>query len=111
MEIQTKRDGKTAVVSVRGRLDTVTAEDYRTAVRVLVETGATLVVVDLSELHYISSVGMSALVLTARWLKEKDGRFGVAGLRESVQAVIEMCGIGKLLNIYPSPTEALAALA
>ena len=110
MEIQTKRDGNTAVVSVSGRLDAVTAEEYRTAVRVLVETGATRVVVDLQELRYISSTGMSALVLTARWLKEKNGRFGIASLRESVQSVIEMCGIGKLVNIYPSVPEALTEL-
>ena len=108
MEIQTRREGNAAVVSVRGRLDAVTAEDYRNAVRVLVETGTTRVVVDLRDLDYISSSGMSALVLTTRWLKEKDGRLGVASLRESIHSVIRMCGIEKLLEIYASVPEAVA---
>src|SRR5262249_5391709 len=107
MEIRTKRDGKTAVVSVVGRLDSVTADEYRNAIRVLVETGATHVVVDLEDLRYISSAGMSALVLTSRWLKEKNGLFAVANLRDTVQSVIELCGIGKLLDIFPTVPEAL----
>ncbi|HEY2013156.1 MAG TPA: STAS domain-containing protein [Bryobacteraceae bacterium] len=111
MEVKTKREGNTAVVSISGRLDAVTAEDYRTAVRVLVETGTTRVVVDLQELNYISSGGMSALVLSARWLKEKDGRFAVAGLRGPVQSVLEMSGIAKLLNVHASVAEALAGVA
>ena|ERR1051326_2192446 len=111
MEIQTKRDGNTAVVALIGRLDTVTADDYRAAVRVLIETGITWVVVDLQDLRYISSAGMSALVLTSRWLKEKNGRFGVANLRDSVQTVIEMCGIGTLIDIHPSVPDALAQRA
>lgn len=111
MEIQTRREGDAAVVSVRGRLDVVTAEDYRTAVRVLIETGCTRVVVDLRGLDYISSSGMSALVLTSRWLKEKDGRLRFASMRESVRSVIDMCGIGKLLDIHESVAEALAEFA
>jgi stage II sporulation protein AA (anti-sigma F factor antagonist) len=109
MAIHTKRDGNTAVVSVSGRLDAVTAPDYATAAKELIEGGTTRLVVDCQELTYISSAGLSELFMAAKMLKAKDGHFGVANVRGNVRTVIEMCGVGKLLGIHASVPEALAA--
>jgi len=108
MAIQTKQDGSTVVVSVSGRLDAVTGPEYEKTLRELIAGGATSVVVDFDELKYISSAGLGELLVTAKLLKEKDGRFGVANVRGNVLSVFQMCGIGKLLKVHDSVAEALA---
>jgi anti-anti-sigma factor len=110
MSIQTKSDGNTTVVSVSGRLDAVTAPLYEKAVRQLVEGGADRVVIDMRELTYISSAGIGELLVTANLLKEKGGSFCLANVAENVGSVLEMCGIGDLLQRHASVEDALAAL-
>jgi stage II sporulation protein AA (anti-sigma F factor antagonist) len=111
MEIQTIRNGRMMVVSVSGRLDGVTGPQYQTQMRELIESGTNRIVIDLSELNYISSAGLSKLVITANLLKEKKGQFCLSNIHGNVGSVFEMCGIGKMLKIYPTVADALAALA
>src|SRR5262245_5872959 len=100
MAIQTKRDGDTAVVSVSGRLDVVTAPEYEKTVRELIGQGATRVVVDFQDLTYISSAGIGEVILTSKLLQEKGGQFGLANVRGNVLSVFEMCGITGVLKMH-----------
>ena len=111
MAIKSKQDGNTAVVSVSGRLDAVTAPQYRVAIRELVDGGTTRAVIDFGELHYISSAGLAELLVSANLLKEKEGQFSVANVSPSVLSVFSMCGIEKVVTIHKSVADALAASA
>src|SRR5262249_8071239 len=107
MAIETKRNAQSAVVSVSGRLDGVTAPEYGKTVRELIDSGINRIVVDLERLDYISSVGLGELILTARLLNEKNGRFAVANVRGNVLSVFEMCAVGSIVTIHQSVDEAL----
>jgi len=111
MTIQTERHGDACVVSVSGRLDAVTAAEYESTVRELIESGTTRIVVDFDRLNYISSAGLREIIGTAKSLTEKNGQFSVANVHGNVLSVFEMCGMESMLKIHHSVADALAQLA
>ena len=111
MTIQARPEGNAIVVALGGRLDGVTCTEYDSAMRKLIDGGATRLVVDFAQLDYISSAGLGELILTAKLLKEKEGHFCVANVHGNVLSVFEMCGIRNLLQVHGSVADALAAVA
>ena len=73
------------ILSLEGRLDTVSAVEFD---RVMNEhlKGARRIVVDLTKLIYISSAGLRVLISARKFMKERDGlvlRNMSDGVRES----------------------------
>ena len=108
MTIQKKNEGNAVVVSVSGRLDAVTAPEYAKTMQEVLAEGPARIVVDFDQLTYISSSGLGELIVTAKTMKEKQGKLCVANVRGNVLSVFEMCGIGSLLTMSPSVADALA---
>jgi anti-anti-sigma factor len=107
MAIQTRREGDAAVVAVSGKLDMVTQEEFRNAVKEAIDGGAKRAVIDLGELTYVSSAGIGALAAIASDLKGRGGDLRVANLQGNVQRIFEICGIDKVVRVHRSVEEAL----
>ena len=71
------------------------------------DEGTTLIV-DLAELEFICSAGMSLLVQFERALAEDGRRMVTVGMQGTVRETVEMCGIDALLTTRPNVDEALA---
>lgn len=110
MEFKTKNEANAVIVSVSGRLDTVTAPEYEKQIRALIDSGNSCFVVDFAQLDYISSAGLRALLIMAKLLKAKTGQVCFANVNNNVRSVFEMSGFSALFMIENSVTEALAAL-
>ena len=110
MEIRIQESGRACVVSVAGKLDALTADDYEKAVNQLIADGKIRFVVDFSELSYISSAGLHVLLVSAKQLKAKGGLALFANLLGNVREVFEMTGFSTILGLHDSVDAALAAL-
>src|SRR5436190_15825878 len=60
--ISSKREGDTVTVAVAGELDLSTADQLDAAFRLLEETAADRIVVDLSALSFVDSTGLAVLL-------------------------------------------------
>ena len=109
MAIQTRQEGNSVVLTVSGRLDSVTGPDYRKTMQEVMAGSATRVVVDLHGLTYISSAGVGEMLLSANQLTAKGGRLCLANVPANILSVLKMCGIDGLLPRHGSVDEALAA--
>lgn len=67
-----------AVLSVRGEIDLVTAPVLREALLPVLEHGTGAVVVDLSEVPFMDSAGVHALVDTVQRLRSQGRRLAIA---------------------------------
>ncbi len=111
MAIHTKKEGNTAVVSMSGRLDSVTGPEYRKAMLEVVDGGTVRVVVDFHQVNYISSAGVGELLVSLKLLQGKGGQLCLAGVQPNILSVLKMCGIDGLLPMRASVEDALAAVA
>lgn len=110
MDLQTRIENNTVVVTLSGRLDAVTAPEYEKKIRELIDGGNSCFVVDFEQLDYISSAGLRALLLMAKLLKEKNGQVCLANVQGNVRSVFEMSGFTTLFKMEDSIAAALAAL-
>ncbi|TAL53699.1 MAG: anti-sigma factor antagonist [Methylovulum sp.] len=110
MDLQTRTENNAIVITISGRLDTVTAPEYEKKILELIEGGNNRFVVDFEQLDFISSAGLRVLLLMAKLLKEKNGQVRLANVKGNVYSVFEMSGFTTLFKMENSIAAALATL-
>jgi anti-anti-sigma factor len=99
-------------ILISGRLDTPGTDSIAT--RLVELAGAKkAVVVDLSHVQFLASVGIGALISSAKAVSARGGKMTlVADRGSSVRMSLEAVGLDKLIPIYRNVTDAeKAALA
>jgi anti-anti-sigma factor len=109
MEITESRHDDVLVIAPAGRLDSSNAPVFDRRLVSSIEQGDTAIVIDLSALEYISSIGLSVLLSVAKRLKRVDGRVRLAAMNDRVRTVIEISGFTRIFDIHPTVESALAA--
>jgi anti-anti-sigma factor len=110
MEINTRESSGTTIVSLNGPLDTGTASEVGSKLDELTGARATKIIVDLTDVEFVSSAGLRILLATAKRLRKSAGDLSVCGLNETVQEVFDMSGFSSILKVFPGVDEALAGL-
>ena len=93
---KTKEDNKLAV-AVEGRLDTTTAPELEASLKEDLEN-VTDLVIDLSDLEYISSAGLRVL-LAAQKTMMKQGKMVVTHPNEVISEIFEVTGFLDILTV------------
>ena len=107
MDISTRKDGKSVVVSVSGKLDAVTSSAYEKKLNELISGGEKSIVVDFSALEYISSAGLRSILATSKTLKAGGGKIALANIKAGVKEVFDISGFGTIFPLHDSVEAAL----
>jgi len=109
MQINTRTSNDIHIVAIAGSLDSTTSPEAQKSLDAVV-AGAKKVVLDFSQLDYISSAGLRVLLGAAKQLRASGGKLGMFGLNQSVKEVFEISGFATILSVYQSEADALAAM-
>lgn len=112
MNVTSRRFANAAVLHVKGRLDQDNCEAFRQELMKSVEGCARdggVVVLDLSELEYVSSAGLRCFLLASRQAKTQHGRICVAQMQPLVAEIFAIGHFNLLFQTFPTIREALAA--
>lgn len=110
MEIATEElPGGITRVILAGSLDIAGAAAIDLRMNVI--AGAhNIVLVDLRQVSFIGSMGLSALVVPARAIKSRGGKMVLFGPNEMVAQVLNTSGIDAVIPVYSDLETAVAAL-
>ena len=97
MTITTEQTNEKMTMHISGKLDIITAPDLEKAINELPEE-ITELVLDMSELGYISSAGLRVL-LGAHKKFENKGSMKLIGVCDEVMEIFEMTGFANILVI------------
>ena len=103
MEITSQQVGDFMEVKATGRLDGYWADHLSRALEDHMRGGSDRIRVNLSEVTYISSMGIRVLVLYYRNLQAIEGTFEVAEPSAPVKKVLDMVGLGDRLTPTTKP--------
>jgi anti-anti-sigma factor len=95
------------VVSLTGRLDTASSPAFDSQIAELFEEKHQRILLDFSELTYISSMGLRSLLKIVKHTAQSGGRTGIFSVPGRILEVIEISGFQSLLDIYPDRESAL----
>ena len=90
-------NGNQLTIALEGRLDTVTAPELDADLKTSLE-GVDSLIMDLTELAYISSAGLRVLLSAHKAMSGKGG-MKVVHANEIVREVLEVTGFADILNI------------
>ena len=95
------------VLLVSGRMDAESAPQFEEKCRACIAEGITVLVVDLGELTYVSSMGLRSFVFIAKTLQQRGGALRICGLKGLVKQVFEITGLLGIFPVYESLEAAL----
>jgi anti-anti-sigma factor len=104
---ESRRDGN-LIIAPSGRIDTATSPEFDRHLSSVIDRGDTLLVIDLSDLQYISSTGLSVFLSAAKKIRAAGGRMALAGLNSRIRLVFEMSGFLRLFPVFPSVDAAVS---
>jgi len=95
LDLDYRRKKNAVIVSVKGKVNTVTAPVFEKYLFDLIAKGETKLVIDLSKLDFISSSGLRILLLTSNKIKALKGEMMLMGLEDSRGNVRELMEVAK----------------
>lgn len=92
------------------KLDTNLAPQLKSEFVTLHAEGTKNIVIDLKQVKYTDSSGLSALLVGNRTFHQNDGVFILANLSDHVMKLIKISQLDGVLNILPTVEEAVDAV-
>ena len=114
MNVSSRRYANAVLVQVSGRLDQDTCEAFRGQLMGFVDAAAHdggAIVLDLSQLEYVSSAGLRCFMLASRQAKAQHGRIFVAALQPMVSEIFQISHFNLVFQVFPTVKEAIGAVS
>lgn len=108
MEINSQEIGAITVLSFSGKLDTLASPAAQSALTEAIAASDAGVVVDMSDVAFVSSAGLRVMLIAAKGAKAQGKVFRLAAMREGVADVFKMTGFDRLIDIRPDTASATA---
>jgi anti-sigma B factor antagonist len=96
------------LLDLKGELDAHTASELEAAFQKCQQDGRTRIVINGSNLQYISSAGLGVFMAYIEEMRERDGDIKIAALQPKVFNVFDLLGFPMLFDITDTEAEAIA---
>jgi anti-anti-sigma factor len=98
--------GPIHTIAVKNRLDGCNNDILDRRIGLSIDGGERRIVLDLSEVTYVSSAGLRSLLLAAKRMKAVGGRLVLLSSNRQVDRILDVSGFKSFLEIESSPAAA-----
>ncbi len=95
------------ILSPTGRIDSQTSPEFQNEIIGAIEGGQSKVILNFSNVEYISSAGLRVVLMAAKRCKAQQGGFAMFGLADHIKEVFEISGFLKILPLADDQNSAL----
>lgn len=99
--------GTVLVLSVTGEVDMATAPEFEESIKIALESGPEVLVVDLSGVSFLASAGMSALIGGNQQAGDRT-EFRLVATGSATLRPMELTGIATAFSIHATRDQALS---
>jgi anti-anti-sigma factor len=103
-------DNTATLVLHEERLDATTSADFKAELLIHTRSGIEILFIDLHEVQFCDSTGLSAMLLAHREMKVAGGAAIFIGLSDRLQSFVKLSQLDRVLYLYDNREEALADL-
>ncbi|XDD42838.1 STAS domain-containing protein [Leptospira sp. WS60.C2] len=101
------REEKVLVVSFLGQITNTNAYEINRSISSVFKDGIYNIILDLSKLEYINSIGVATLIGIIRTVEAENGKLRIGGLNHFLENVIQLMDLPKKIHIHHSKQEAI----
>ena len=99
MQIKSDISSKNIVISLIGRLDTITSPQLEEEINSFSLENIETVIRDLKELEYISSAGLRVVLMIHKKMNKLGGQLKLINVNDMILNIFDMTGMSEFLNI------------
>lgn len=104
MKFETQRDGTSVTLKLKEKkLDSAIAPELKGEFLILCKPKVETLIVDLGEVEFCDSSGLSALLIADRKMKEHGGAVRLAHVHKKVLALLKISMLDRVFPIDPAP--------
>lgn len=107
LKINVLNEGKIKVIVVSGFMDMSEVPKFEAAIEGLIKSGSLQIVLDLTNLEYISSAGLGEIIGRIREVRRQGGDIKVGGYSDLVYEILETFGFTAVFETFPSREKAM----
>lgn len=111
MNFRDKQLGDVTLGSVSGRVDLSNADTFKDSLSAALSQTKKALVLDLSELEYISSAGLRSLMIAFKAAKSQGKAFGLAALKPLVLEIFTISRFNLVFPLFDTVRDAIKAQA
>ncbi len=109
MEIKLREEGHVAVLSLKGRLDLASGTSLKEEIKKIFDRDCTSIHLDLSNVDFINSSGLGALVSVMKEVRLRKGRLTLSNLANYVKEIFEITQLSHIFEIFETEQEAISS--
>jgi anti-anti-sigma factor len=102
-----RTEGRAAIIVVRGELDLATSPELEAQLRKVWDSGNEQLVIDLRELEFMDSTGLSIIVKAHQRLSDEGRQLSIVRGSQQVQRLLDLTGVSERLQLVDTPEEIL----
>lgn len=110
MKIETRNESDVTIIKPVGRMDFNALSEFQSILNTKIQGGAKKILLDFSQLEYLSSAGIRALMDGMKQLEPNGGKLTFCSLNSQILELFEVVQLKKVFKIYNSEFEALDEL-
>ena len=108
-QMKTHEDSDIVIIELTGSLETEQCDYFFSGVENRIREGDRKLILDCSNLDYISSMGLGTLLRTHARMKKQGGNVTLAAVHGVVADVLRVVRLEKIFHLYPTVEEAVAS--
>jgi len=99
--VTVKIKNESLIVKISGDLDLVLAKEFRETVdKILMDKPLRNLILDLSEVDFIDSSGLGAILGRYKMIQQRKGKMSIWGAKPSVYRILDLSGILKIIPVF-----------
>ncbi|WP_375477430.1 STAS domain-containing protein [uncultured Jatrophihabitans sp.] len=111
VSVSRRANGDVPVVSVSGEVDVYSAPALKDSLTGLLKSGVSSVVVDLTEVAFLDSTGLGALVEARAATTEAGGSLALVCSQERILKLFTITGLDGVFAIHATVDDAVASIS
>jgi len=110
LEVSKQELRRCDVVRVKGRVDSGSVGDLKAAFDAITEAGRFKIILNMSQISFMSSAGLRQLIETMKTCKRFNrGDLVLAELPQNLKDVLELAGLNTIFKVYETEVEAVGS--
>ena len=97
------------IASIVGNLDSNTSAEVSARLGEKINAGHIKLVLDMAGVSYLGSTGVRFIITSTQLARRVSGDLRLAGAKGNIKRVIDLSGMAKIIQIFPTTEEAIAS--
>lgn len=95
------------IIKIANLLDTDRTRDAWDILKIFINGGVKYILIDMENLDFIDSLGISLLINTAKLIRSNHGDLGLVNVSQKIDNILNPIYIQRFMKIFTTPEESI----